>query len=81
MIYDERGAEGDREDAEALRKASGEVLNKFRRYIPQHIQDTGDEMMMFDDMQGTFTGRYTGRSLLDHIRRHQGKLQASGLSE
>ncbi|KAK1835681.1 transcription activator GutR [Podospora conica] len=68
LIYDERGADGDREEAERLRVDSKMVLEKYRLFTPQHIQDTGDEMMIFDDMQGTFTGRYTGTSLLKHIR-------------
>ena len=76
LIYEERGAVGDKEEADALREESTKVLNKYRHYAPDHIQDTGDEMMIFDDMQGTFTGRYTGMTLLKHIRRYQGKLDA-----
>lgn len=76
IIYNERGAEGDKEEAEALREESTKTLNDYISFTPQHIRDTGDEMMMFDDMQGTFTGRYTGRTLLPHIRRRQGKLEA-----
>lgn len=75
-VYEERGAEGDKEEAEALREESTKTLNEYRKYTPLYIQETGDEMMMFDDMQGTFTGRYTGRTLLPHIRRRQGKLEA-----
>lgn len=76
LIYDERGAEGDKEEAEALREESTTTLNDYLKYTPDNIKSTGDEMMMFDDMQGTFTGRYTGRTLLPHIRRQQGKLEA-----
>jgi len=76
LIYDERGAEGDHAEAEALRAESRKVLEEYRSYTPQHIQDTGDEMMIFDDMQGTFTGRYTGMTLLRHVRMQQGTLTA-----
>jgi hypothetical protein len=44
------------------------VLNEVRGYAPAPIRDSGDDMMIFDDMQSTFWGRYTGRKLFKFMQ-------------
>ena len=75
IIYRERSGDGDVEKANKLQEDARRVLIKYRHYAPDHIQDTNDDMMIFDDMQGTFTGRYTGRDLLPHIQTQTGGAQ------
>ncbi|KAK0711893.1 hypothetical protein B0H67DRAFT_555798 [Lasiosphaeris hirsuta] len=66
LLYEERG--GEEETARPLMEEARKVLDKFRHYAPWKIREAGDDMMIFDDMQGTFTGRYTGRKLLKHLQ-------------
>lgn len=72
LAYEERGLEGDKEAAESLREESKKVLDKFGQFAQERIRDSGDGMMIFDDLVGTFSGRYTGRHLLRHIQARQG---------
>ncbi|KAK3357865.1 nb-arc and tpr domain-containing protein [Lasiosphaeria hispida] len=66
LLYEERG--GEEEAARLLMEEAKKVLDKFRHYAPWKIREAGNDMMIFDDMQGTFTGRYTGRNLLRHLQ-------------
>ncbi|KAK3368627.1 nb-arc and tpr domain-containing protein [Podospora didyma] len=68
LLYEEQGSEDRDDEIKELKAAAMEVLEEFRHYIPRSIRETGDIMMMFDDMQPTFQGRYTGRTLLPHIQ-------------
>ena len=68
MIYEERGGDEDRVEALKLKEEARKVIDKFHDFTPRHIRESGDDMMIFDDMQGTFTGRYTGTRLLKHIQ-------------
>jgi len=52
-----------------LKEEAMKIFNEFEHYAPDSLRELGDVMMIFDDMQGTFQGRYTGRRLLEHMRR------------
>lgn len=56
------------EDAERSEAKSMTVLEKFRDYIAPCVAETGDHMMMFDDLQALFEGRWTGTKLLKHMQ-------------
>ncbi|KAK1750091.1 transcription activator GutR [Echria macrotheca] len=71
LLYEEQG--GNEEEAKTLRGQGEKVLNEVRDYAPPPIRDSGDNMMIFDDMQSTFWGRYTGRKLFKFMQ-EQAKL-------
>jgi len=47
-----------------LKQEARVVLDERSQYAAECVRATGDEMMIFDDLQPTFLGRYTGRTLL-----------------
>lgn len=65
VIQRELGLKDDAEKAEAKALA---ILDKFKDYIAPCVKETGDEMMMFDDLQALFEGRWTGTKLLKHMQ-------------
>lgn len=72
-LYEIRGVE--EKEAKALKAKSTEVLEQNRRFAEQCVQDSGDDLMIFDDLQPTLLGRYTGTALLKQLQtrlhRHQ----------
>lgn len=67
LLYEERdGKQGD--EAKALMAEARKVLETHKRWSPEVVRDAGDDMLILDDMQGTFTGRYTGRGLLMYLQ-------------
>ncbi|KAK0639447.1 hypothetical protein B0T16DRAFT_497542 [Cercophora newfieldiana] len=73
LLYGELGA--DEAKVRDLKAEAMKILNEFAHYAPPALRDAAavpDEdkrmMMIFDDMQGTFQGRYTGHSLLKYMR-------------
>jgi len=67
LLYEERdGKQG--EEAKALIAEARKVLDMHKRWTPKVILNAGDDMLILDDMQGTFTGRYTGRALLKYLQ-------------
>ncbi|KAF4869365.1 Transcription activator GutR [Colletotrichum siamense] len=67
-LYEIRGVE--EKEAKALKAKSTEVLEQNRRFAEQCVQDSGDELMIFDDLQPTLLGRYTGTALLKKLQTH-----------
>jgi hypothetical protein len=65
-LYEEQGVED--EEAQALKSEARIILDKCRQYAAECVRDSEDEMMIFDDLQPTFQGRYTGRRLLKHLQ-------------
>lgn len=57
----------DREAEKTEFKAS-EIFKKFEDFVAPCVKETGDRMMMFDDLQALNEGRWTGRKLLKHMQ-------------
>jgi len=68
MLYESQGIV-DRE-VEELKRQARIVLEDCRMYAAECVRNVADEMMIFDDLQGTFNGRYTGVKLLPHLQKH-----------
>lgn len=52
---------------EALAQA---LLDEYGDHAAQSVQDTNDKMMILDDLQSSFLGRYTGQTLLKHLQQY-----------
>ena len=46
-----------------------QVLNEFGNYAAECVRGVDDKMMILDDLQPHFVGRYTGRALLQHLQK------------
>ncbi|KAK0613637.1 hypothetical protein B0T14DRAFT_526624 [Immersiella caudata] len=71
---------GDVDRVQRLKAVAMEHIDKFAHHAPKILREAGDTlpeairlMMIFDDMQGTFQGRYTGHSLLKYMREMKAK--------
>jgi len=77
VLYGELGGEEAR--VQQLKAEAKKILDEFAHYAPSSLREAEslDEdqriMMIFDDMQGTFQGRYTGHSLLKYMREVRSK--------
>jgi hypothetical protein len=68
----------DEEAAAELEGRADAFLEEFQEYIPEAVRDSGDKLMIFDDLQPTFLGRYTGVKLLKHLQeQHRAKIAES----
>jgi len=67
-LYEEVGETKNAAEAKSLREKGEKVLEEFKPNSPAAIRESGDNMMIFDDMQSTFWGRYTGRKLLKFMQ-------------
>jgi hypothetical protein len=43
------------------------ILEKYSEYVTEWVRHTEDNVIMFDDLQPTDEGRFTGRDLLKRI--------------
>lgn len=69
ILYDKQGIEP--ETSQALREDAMKVLEASRKFWPKCLRGpVEDTMALFDDLQGTFQGRYTNTGLLKHILEH-----------
>lgn len=76
LLYREQGIEP--EETEVLQTAARRVLERYQEYAPPCVRDSGDELMVLDDLQPTFLGRWTGRSLLKCLQKQADKERAEG---
>lgn len=71
LLYEESGQEA---KAQPFKEEGIKIFKEFAHYAPEGLREAKPKkesdriMMIFDDMQGTFQGRYTGHSLLKHMR-------------
>jgi hypothetical protein len=71
LLYEESGQAA---RAQPFKEEGMKIFKEFAHYAPESLREAktmkeSDRIMMiFDDMQGTFQGRYTGHSLLKHMR-------------
>ncbi|KAI8158984.1 hypothetical protein K4K49_004321 [Colletotrichum sp. SAR 10_70] len=72
MLYDKLGIE--EEQSRTLKEKARKVLEQNKGFAEECVQDSEDELMIFDDLQPTLLGRYTGTTLL---KRLQEKLRRS----
>lgn len=68
VLYREQEIEGDA--AASLEEEAGQVLFEIGNHAAECVCGVDDKMMILDDLQPTFLGRYTGRSLLKHLQEH-----------
>jgi hypothetical protein len=66
-LYEEQGEEA--AEAKVLKGEARKVLEKCRDFAAECVRETKDEMMIFDDLQPTFQGRYTGHTLLKCLQK------------
>lgn len=66
MLYREQNIQEDA--AIALEAQAQTLLDDFGDHAAESVQALGDKMMILDDLQPTFLGRYTGRKLLKHLQ-------------
>jgi tetratricopeptide (TPR) repeat protein len=77
LLYEELG--GEEAKVQELKAEAKKVLDEFAHYAPDALREADSLpeshriMMIFDDMQGTFQGRYTGHSLLKYMRHAKAK--------
>jgi len=65
-ILREQGIE--KEEADRLETNALNILNKYSPYASEFLRGIEDPMVMFDDLQSIFDGRFTGRQLLKYIQ-------------
>ncbi|GJC93878.1 transcriptional xre family [Colletotrichum higginsianum] len=65
-LYEEQGLEDKK--VQTLKAEARKVLEEYRSYAAECVQSTNDELMIFDDLQPTLLGRYTGTALLKHLQ-------------
>lgn len=75
LLYREQGIK--RDEAVKLELQAEELLEKFGHYAAKSVRETKDKLMIFDDLQPTFLGRYTGQKLLKHLQTSPEFKQAS----
>ncbi|KAF4828998.1 Transcription activator GutR [Colletotrichum tropicale] len=66
LLYEKQGT--DELEAQALRSKARQVLEQNREFAAECVKDSDDELMIFDDLQPTLLGRYTGTALLKHLQ-------------
>jgi hypothetical protein len=77
LLLEAIGGEDDR--VQRLKAVAMEHIDKFAHHAPRILREADSLpesqrlMMIFDDMQGTFQGRYTGHSLLKYMREMKAK--------
>jgi tetratricopeptide (TPR) repeat protein len=67
VLYREKGINEDQ--AAVLEADADEVLGRLGSFAAECLGDVEDKMMILDDLQPTFSGRYTGRNLLRHLQK------------
>lgn len=70
LLYNEQGLREDK--AETLKAEVETVLNEFTSYAAECVHGVEDKMMILDDLQPSFFGRYTGVNLLKHLQKSLG---------
>lgn len=66
-------------EAATLDDQARETLNRLlQHHIPDYLRDAEDELALFDHLQATFRGRWTGLTLLQNIPAEPGKAMAEG---
>jgi hypothetical protein len=68
LLYREQGIQEDA--AVALEAEAQSLLDDFGDHAAASVCATGDKMMILDDLQPSFLGRYTGRALLKHLQEY-----------
>jgi hypothetical protein len=71
ILYQEQGVS--EKDSEYLKSEARKVIEECRQFAAECLHDVKDAkdetmMMILDDLQGTFQGRYTGRALLPFLQ-------------
>jgi hypothetical protein len=65
-ILREQGIE--KEEADRLETNALNILYKYSLYASEFLRGIEDPMVMFDDLQSIFDGRFTGRQLLNYMQ-------------
>jgi hypothetical protein len=66
QLYQAQGIE--EAEARRLEKEALRVLDSFKGFGSECVRDSDDIFMIFDDLQPTFDGRYTGTTLLRRVQ-------------
>ncbi|KAH8881847.1 hypothetical protein GQ53DRAFT_886470 [Thozetella sp. PMI_491] len=66
LLYEEQGVE--EAQSAALRDDAMKIMDQCRQYAGLCVRGATDLLMIFDDLQPTFQGRYTSRGLLRHLQ-------------
>ncbi|KAI0127980.1 hypothetical protein BJ170DRAFT_397576 [Xylariales sp. AK1849] len=65
-LYGEHGIEAG--EARQLEDEARKVSNKYSSFVSECLQDADDLMLVFDEFQPTFDGRFTGQRLLKQMQ-------------
>lgn len=68
LLYMQQDIEPDA--VSALEEDVTQVLKEYGSYAAECVHGDDDKLMILDDLQPTFVGRYTGRTLLKHLQTH-----------
>lgn len=68
LLYRELDVE--EEAAAAMEKEAQVFLDEYGDYAADCVRGADDKMMILDDLQPTFSGRYTGLNLLKRLQEH-----------
>jgi hypothetical protein len=58
----------EKEEADKLETNALIILNKYSPYTSEFLRGIEDSMVLFDDLQSIFDGRFTGRELLKYMQ-------------
>jgi hypothetical protein len=56
-----------KKEAEEFEAKALEILERYSEFVSDWVRGTEDPIIMFDDLQPTDEGRFTGRTLLNEL--------------
>lgn len=56
-----------KKEAEEFETKALEVLNRYSEFVSDWVRETEDPVIMYDDLQPTDEGRFTGKTLLGQL--------------
>jgi len=59
-------------EAAQLESDANAILAQYKSYAAECVQNSGNNMMILNDLQPTFLGRFTGLKLLKYLRANMG---------
>jgi hypothetical protein len=67
-----------KKEAEELETKALDVLEKYSEFVSDWVRETEDPVIMFDDLQPTDEGRFTGKILLSRLWERRLKEELAG---
>lgn len=67
LLYEMEGV-GEETQVRTLRAEAKVILDKYSIFTAKCAREKGSDLVIFDDLQPTFLGRYLGRKLLEYLQ-------------